>query len=83
MTTQGDAMKLWTVTVEVEMQVLADSSDVAQAEALLHLEEEAGMGNHFATAQETIHLPPEWAGAYPWGGDGTQTCQEILERKTL
>ena len=76
-----DSRLLWTVTVEIEMQVLAKDWQEAEEVALRHLVEiDITIGdNECISATPTLELLREWQETYPWGGDGDLTCQEYLD----
>ena len=69
--------QLYTVTVEVELQVWArdegEAIDIGRRSALDELE------SAFIFANPTISLPRSWKTAIPYGIVGDQTCEMLMK----
>ena len=74
--------KLWTVYLEYEMHVLAETEYDAIHEAKRWVKEESPTTEY---ADETEALLPGWEGALPWGESpyGDKTCNEILAARKV
>jgi hypothetical protein len=73
-----DAKRIWivTVTAEIEMAVLAESSGDAECIALENYEDEPEWGDRIeACARTTTQLPEKFVGSIPWGGEDDEVCE--------
>lgn len=82
--------KLYAVTAEITVLVIADSQDEAEDNALSdYFEDEVreGIGGsafeHVSSVQveKRAEIPKMWRSALPWGGDGRRTCLEYVRGK--
>lgn len=75
-------MKLWAVTIERTIMVLADSDTEAEQLAQEKEREECLNDPDFLTAIEAndlMRVPPPWRDCIPYGGTDDLNCQQILE----
>jgi hypothetical protein len=74
--------RLYTVTVEVDLQVFAEDEREAVEIGEREAKEEISMGNAFTVANLTTasSLSREWANAIPYGLEEDLTCGQILEQ---
>lgn len=74
---------LYTVTIEIEMVVEASNKKEAEEVAKCYAKEELDNFNELILVSEPLtpeSLPNDWADCYPWGGNGAETCIQILEK---
>lgn len=74
-------MKLWAVTIERTIMVMAN--DETQAEQLAHENEREETMNDpdFVSATEVLspaRIPEAWQSSLPYGGDGRTNCLDLL-----
>ena len=70
--------RLYTVTVEVELQVVADGEEEARTLGERYAGEEIANGDAVTTAYPTNRLPPSKGQALPYGEDTDMTCDQWL-----
>ena len=80
------AKKLYrvTVTVEIDMPVVAESAEEAEEIALDNYEDEPEWGENAEASAYVVQpgkLPEKFEGALPWGGedDSDKTCETYLK----
>jgi hypothetical protein len=78
----GDEMKLYCVTLNIEMVVTAPSSREAEKLAIRHASDEVACVQAVTTNRiyEASQVPYEWANALPYGGDGIMTIKQMLTK---
>ncbi|MFH1690586.1 MAG: hypothetical protein ABIE42_10190 [Candidatus Eisenbacteria bacterium] len=70
------AKRLFRVTISATVYILAEDENEAEDEARELHSEETG---RTIRADEATDVPDVWEDSYPFGGDGTKTCREILD----
>jgi hypothetical protein len=74
--------KLYHVTLEYEVMVVAEDEDAAEAVAEKHVREIVEMPPDYTCAREIEEadaIPSEWKGSYPFRDDGQQGQQRCIE----
>jgi hypothetical protein len=74
-------MKLWAVTIERTIMVVADDETQAEQLANENEREESMNDPDFVSVRQVLspaRIPEAWQGSLPYGGDGRTNCLDLL-----